>query len=300
MDNEERGFIGKKGSYKEIYPQRDFIENLHPMDEINLDKVMVTAYEGRTTDAPPSAIYVYNQVINSQNVEDSSFVLQDDIDGEVVSYTLNGNTATNDLKTIGTYNGSTNKYDTIITVNQTNYKISTSQPLCSLPSGAKDICKDNTCYYTTAYKMLSPYSNWEIENVYSNNNIIVISLYTMEAGSDTVDIYCNKFEPVVNFSSGGQIKIANNRIYISANRTDIGSFDEFMNWLNRNDVIVIFKRKRVISMPLERPIHIIMPGEEVEITNDQNAILNLTYRVAPNAILYKRNEETGSFEEITK
>ncbi len=52
-------------------------------------------------------------------------------------------------------------------------------------------------------------------------------------------------------------------------------------------------------MPLERPIHITMPGEEVEITNDQNAILNLTYRVAPNAILYKRNEETGRFEEIT-
>ena len=299
MDNEERGFTEKRGNYKEIYPYKNFIEELHLMDGVNPDKAMVTAYEGRTEDAPPSAVYVYNQVTNTREVEGSSFILQDDIDGEVISYTLNGATDINDLKTVGTYNGSTNRYDTTITVGQNTYKISTTQPLCSLPSGAKDICKDNICYYTTAYKMLSPYSNWEIENVYSNNNIIVISLYTMEAGSDTMDIYCNEFEPVVNFTSGGQIKIANNRIYISKNKSEIASFDEFMDWLNENDVILIFKRKRVISVPLERAIHIMMPGEQVEITNNQNAVMNLTYRVAPNAILYKKNEETGEFEEIT-
>lgn len=202
------------------------------------------------------------------------------------------------LEVVGVYNNDNNLWETVITCKNIKTKLMHEQPLCSLGDNYIDYYDDGVIYYNTVYTKLLNTSNWQIENTFTNNNILVVSLFVPSAIKQTDYIYCTHFSPSNDMSVPNHIKIDNQRIYLSMDKQQISGVNEFLSWLGQNNVIIIYNRKSPKQVLVEPKIVLKTYDGTTNITNDQNAEMEIEYRVAPNARVWKK-QENGTFIELT-
>jgi len=172
------------------------------------------------------------------------------------------------------------------------------QPLMSLPSGIRDEYDNGCLYLRTVYDYFRNTDNWQLDTVRSNSNITIISLFTKKAVNNSIDLWCTHFKPNEDLSQPNRIKIENQRIYISASATDCPDLDSFLRWMGNNQVYICYPRKGTLKVMSEPSVLLHTYEERTEIVNDQNAEMYIEYRVAPNARVWKKQED-GTFIELT-
>jgi len=200
-----------------------------------------------------------------------------------------------DLLNVGTYNISTGWWETRI---NNDLILEQEQPLCSLGDEYKDLYDDGVLYYKTQYKRLLNTLNWQIDNTYSNDSVLVVSLFMSDAIKQTDMIYCTHFTPSIDMTQPNHIKLDNQRFYLTMDRNIVHNLNEFIQWLGNNNVVVIYKRKGVKKVLVEPYILLYTYDGTTNISNDQNAEMEIEYRVAPNARVWKKQED-GTFIELT-
>ena len=226
-------------NFKEIYPQVNFREDLHRMDSLGEDGYEVWAYNGKPDDAPLSAEYSYELVKNTKKAYGRDIIINDGINMPLESFKLYGESTQSGTPTMtsskvitkkGTLNSSTGNYEIkCYTAENINHKelIYSPQPLCSLQNGIKDYYENGYVYLKTIYDSFKNTDNWQLDNVYSNGVVTVISLFLSNAKSDSTDIWCTHFKADEDLSQPNRIKIKDQRVYISADAArypDLGSF----------------------------------------------------------------------------
>lgn len=297
-------------NFKEIYPQKNFREDLHRMDSLGEDNYEVWAYNGEPNYAPLSADYAYELVRNTKTISGTNIVISDAINMPTESFKLYGESAQSGVPTmsspknftkIGIYNPSTNYYEIkCYTQQQSSDKelIYSPQPLMSLPSGIRDEYDNGCLYLRTVYDYFKNTDNWQLDTVRSNSNVTIISLFTKKAVNDSIDLWCTHFKPDEDLSQPNRIRIENQRIYISASVTDCPDLDSFLRWMGNNQVYICYPRKGTLKVMSEPSVLLYTCEGRTEIVNDQNAEMEIEYRVAPNARVWKKQED-GTFTELT-
>ena len=213
---------------------------------------------------------------------------------------MGGGTINNpvEIESIGTFQEETGQWETLITCNDIKTKLVHEQPLCNIGEEYVDYYDDGVIYYNTIYTQLLSSSNWQIDNTLTTDSVLVVSLFIPSAINQTDYVYCTHFSPSSDMTVPNHIKIDNQRIYLSLDRTDIGNLNQFVDWLKNNRVIVIYNRKRSKKVVVEPKLILKTYDDTTNITNDQNAEMEIEYRVAPNARVWKKQED-GTFIELT-
>ena len=172
------------------------------------------------------------------------------------------------------------------------------QPLSSLQNGVRDYYENGWLYLSTVYEYFKAVDNWEIERTLSNNNILVVSLFKPNAIKSSTDIWCTHFKANENLSEPNRVKIDNQRIYISLDKTICPDLDAWLHWLQDNIVTICYQRKNTLKIASEPAVLLHTYDEVTNIINDQDAEMEVEYRVAPNARIWERQED-GTFRELT-
>ena len=68
--------------------------------------------------------------------------------------------------------------------------------------------------------------------------------------------------------------------------------------MQENTVFVLYQRKNTLKVPSQPSVMLYTYEEMTNIVNDQNAGMEVEYRVGPNARIWKRQED-GTFVELT-
>lgn len=203
------------------------------------------------------------------------------------------------LFVIGTYNPLTQLWNTEITDGDTTTILEHEQPLCSLGDECKDMYDNGMLCYKTQYKQLTDNLNWKVDNVYTNDSLLAVSVLIPDAIKQTDIIYCTHFTPSTDMTQANHIKLDNSKFYLTIDKNIVSSLDDFLQWLRENKLVVIYNRKSVEKIPVVPYILLNTHEGTTTITNDQNADMEIEYRVGPNAILWHR-EENGEFVEVTE
>jgi len=203
-----------------------------------------------------------------------------------------------DILSIGSYNVNNNMWETIVRGGNIKVKLEHEQPLCSVGDNCVDLYDDGVLYYHTQYTELSPVLNWEIDNAYSSNDVLVVSLFTPNMVKKAEYLYCSHFSQSDDLSVPNHIKIDNQRIYLSLDRNDFLTLDIFIEWLSNNKVILIYPRKMAKKVNIEPKITLMTYESATNFSNDQNAWMELQYPVKPNCRVWKRQDD-GTFIELT-
>lgn len=204
-----------------------------------------------------------------------------------------------DLDVIGTYNPLTQLWNTEITDGNITTILEHEQPLCGLGDECKDMYDNGMLCYKTQYKQLTDNLNWKVDNVYTNDSILAVSVLIPDAIKQTDVIYCTHFTPSTDMTQANHIKLDNSKFYLTIDKSIVSSLDDFLQWLRENKLVVIYNRKSVEKIPVIPYILLNTHEGMTTITNDQNADMEIEYRVGPNAILWHR-EENGEFVEVTE
>lgn len=188
-------------------------------------------------------------------------------------------------------------------VSESSYKedegiIYSPQPLSSLQNGVRDYYDDGWLYLSTIYDIFRATDNWEVERALTNNNVLVVSLYRPNAIKSSTNIWCTHFRANEDLSEPNRIKIDNQRIYISLDKTTYPDLDTLLRWMRDNTVTVCYQRKNILKVASLPSVLLNTYDEITNITNDQNAEMEIEYRIAPNARIWKRLED-GTFIELT-
>ena len=172
------------------------------------------------------------------------------------------------------------------------------QPLSSLQNGVRDYYDNGYLYLSTVYDWFRPNDNWEIERALTNNNVLVASLFIPNGVKTSTDIYCTHFRASEDLSQPNRIKIDNQRIYISVDATEFPGLDNLLRWMQENTVFVLYQRKNTLKVSSQPSVMLYTYEEMTNIANDQNAEMEVEYRVGPNARIWQRQED-GTFIELT-
>lgn len=158
---------------------------------------------------------------------------------------------------------------------------------------------NGSLYYNTKYIGLTSGMNWKVEAAYTTDNILVVSAFLAEAIAEADYIYCTHFTPSSDLSQPNHITLKNRTLYLSIDKQDIASYDDFLRWVDNNNVVVIYQRKATRKISVLPSILLYSHDGTTVFSNDQNADMEIEYRIAPNAKMWQRQAD-GSFVEITE
>lgn len=290
-------------NFKEIYPQKNFIENLHRMDSIEDDKEMGIVYTGPTDDAPTSAEYIWEEIINTKKISGKSLSIKDCISMPVYSYKIYGNatqssTLPADITSVGTYSSSTNTWNMTFKDGVHTNTIKMPQPLIKSKAGRYDYITNGCIYYNNERLVLIGTENWLLDIIHSNDKITSIHMILPNTVRDSIDIYSSHFKASTSYTLPNQIKIENYRLYLTFDKKVVPNLDKAKEWLNQNNVLLYYPLKFERKVPIEQPIVICTKEGTTSITNNQSAQMDIEYRITPNALLYHKIGE-NEYERVT-
>lgn len=286
---------------------RVFIESLYRMYPLEKDMYLTWVHEGKYDEAPLTSEYVIEKVKHTKSISGSSISIKDGINMEVESFIMHGKTTVSGASTmtspktltcVGTYNSNSKMWNITCTDGKITNAISTIQPLCKLQNGVEDIYRNDRVRYRTQYETLSADSNWTLDNVYTNDNVLVVSWYISSAKENSTDIWCTHFQASDDLTKPNHIKLMDRRLYLTIDTKVCQNLDLFIKWLKKNTVVCIFEREYEAEQMIEPYILLYTYEGTTNITNNQNALMDVEYRISPNARLWQRQSD-GSFKEIT-
>jgi hypothetical protein len=82
--------------------------------------------------------------------------------------------------------------------------------------------------YKTQYKQLTDNLNWKVDNVYTNDHILAVSVLIPDAIKHTDIIYCTHFTSSSDMTQPNHIKLDNSKFYLTINKNIVSSLDDFL------------------------------------------------------------------------
>lgn len=282
-------------NFKEIYPQKNFIEELHRMDSLKDDGYEVLAFNGTPDYAPLNTEYCYELIKTpKESLNKKRHQTNDGVDMPLISLKLYGNSNADLSTKVGTYNSSTGMWETTFT-DGSSHVMAHKYPLCKLDEDIVDVYDNGDIYYKTAYITLSGNSNWFLESVLSTEDYLVFSMPLKGSVYESDKIQATYFTCDGTLDHAKRILINYGKLYVSMLRIDTPDLTAFKQWLNENTIEVVYPRKITIKEEIRPTIELTSGGQ---IGNNQSAYMDIIYRIPPNAILWHR-EENGEFVEVT-
>lgn len=305
---------------KETYSDFEghYTEGLHRTDVLKTYNDEMAVYNGNPEDAPPSAKYVWQEVINIAEIEEDEEHPIDRIEGALQMPIINfygyGETYVEEmgsdarwLESMGTsYN---DRFYTLIHAPRTPggsgevITVQYAELMNSLPDGTRDVFdyQEKKIYRYTKWEELSGTRNWRKESGLSDDNFTVYSVLCPLAPKDTINLWCSHFTASTQ-KKNKKIQIKNGRIYVTLSTSlSIGqSLDKFRDWLNTTEVNIIYPRKNMVTeipgLVRYRTLYTLESANRNHFSID-HGYCRVVYRVAPNARLWERQED-GSFIEL--